>query len=85
MSLLSRVSLLAVLCCAAAWGALLPSHARAYINQADGVVVPLTTRLQQCLDRPGTGETMVGALDAIADASVLPEAYRPVLDTTSGA
>ncbi|MCA9609062.1 MAG: DUF4114 domain-containing protein, partial [Myxococcales bacterium] len=56
----------------------------AYINQTDGTVLPVSTRLQECLDRPGTGETTPGAVDAIADASVLPEAFRPVLDAGSG-
>ena len=56
----------------------------AYINQTDGTVLPVTNRLQQCLDRPGTGETTAGAVDAIADAAVLPEAYRPVFDAASG-
>nr|MDQ3037047.1 DUF4114 domain-containing protein [Myxococcota bacterium] len=60
------------------------SDARAYINQADGVVVPLTGNLQACLDRPVSGEMTPGAVDAIAEAAVLPEAYRPVLDAGSG-
>ncbi len=54
------------------------SPSRAYINQVDGTVVPQTGRMQACLDRPGTGETTPGAVDAIADAEVLPEVYRPV-------
>ncbi len=58
--------------------------ARAYVNQSDGTVVPVTARLQMCLDRPGTGETTPGAVDAIANAATIPEAYRPVLDATSG-
>ncbi|MGF1466758.1 MAG: MopE-related protein [Sandaracinaceae bacterium] len=61
-----------------------PERGRAYINQVDGTVLPVTGRLQSCLDRPGTGETMVGAVDALADAAVLPEAFRPVLDPVSG-
>ena len=52
----------------------------AYISQVDGTVVPQTSNLQLCLNRPSTGETMAGAVDAIADAQVLPEAYRPVED-----
>jgi len=56
----------------------------AYINQVDGTVLPETGRMQACLDRPGTGEATPGAVDAIADAAVLPEAYRPVLDSASG-
>ena len=63
---------------------LVATDAHAYIDQADGTVVPQTTRLQQCLDLPATAETMVGAVDAIANAAVLPEAYRPVLDVPSG-
>jgi hypothetical protein len=58
--------------------------AGAYINQADGIVVPVTTRLQQCLDRAATAETTVGAVNAIVDAAVLPEVYRPVFDAASG-
>ncbi|MEZ4252396.1 MAG: hypothetical protein R3B99_29650 [Polyangiales bacterium] len=51
----------------------------AYINQVDGtVVVPETSRMQQCLDRSGTGETTAGALNAVEDARVLPESFRPV-------
>ncbi len=46
--------------------------------------MPQTTRLQQCLDLPATAETSVGAVDAIANAQVLPEAYRPVFDAVSG-
>jgi len=52
--------------------------AHAYISQVDGTVVPESGRMQACLDRAGTGETMAGALDAVEDARVLPEAYRPV-------
>jgi hypothetical protein len=66
------------------FSSLFATDARAYINQADGTVVPQTTRLQQCLDLPATAETTVGAVDAISAAAVLPEAYRPVLDATSG-
>jgi hypothetical protein len=58
-----------------------PSHGHAYINQADGTVVPLTTRLQQCLD---LSEGSALAVDAVADATILPEAYRPVFDAVSG-
>jgi Notch 1 len=57
--------------------------ARAYINQVDGTVLPVTTRLQQCLDG-AAGEGVVGAIDAIAEAAVIPEAYRPVLHAASG-
>ncbi|MGE0787635.1 MAG: MopE-related protein [Sandaracinaceae bacterium] len=63
------------------WG---QGDALAYINQIDGTVLPVSSRLQQCLDLPATAETTVGAVDAIADAAVLPEAYRPVFDTPSG-
>ncbi len=58
-----------------------PSSGFAYINQADGTVVPVTNRLQQCLDN-SEGSPM--AIDAVADATVLPEAYRPVFDAVSG-
>ncbi|MBN8610166.1 MAG: DUF4114 domain-containing protein [Deltaproteobacteria bacterium] len=58
-----------------------PSASHAYINQADGTVVPVTTRLQQCLD---LSEGTPMAVDAIADAAILPEAYRPVFDAVSG-
>jgi len=61
--------------------ALLPGQGHAYINQADGTVVPLTTRLQQCLD---LSEGSALAVDAIAEATILPEAYRPVFDAVSG-
>ncbi|HJL39135.1 MAG TPA: DUF4114 domain-containing protein, partial [Polyangiaceae bacterium LLY-WYZ-15_(1-7)] len=64
--------------------ALLGGDARAYINQVDGTVVPELDRLQQCLDRPGSGEGVAGAVDAIADAAVLPEAFRPVRDPGTG-
>src|SRR5690349_21299038 len=57
------------------------SDAHAYINQADGVVVPISGRLQMCLDQP-SAETTPGALDEIVDAAILPEAYRPVDDGT---
>jgi hypothetical protein len=57
------------------------SHGRAYINQADGTVVPVTTRLQQCLD---LSEGSALAVDAVAEAAILPEAYRPVFDAVSG-
>lgn len=56
----------------------------AYISQVDGTVVPQTTRLQQCLDRPMSGEASVGAVNAVAEAAVVPEAFRPVLDSGSG-
>ena len=57
----------------------LASHgANAFISQVDGTLVPQLTRMQQCLDRPVTGEAMAGAVSATADAAVLPEAYRPV-------
>ncbi|MCB9598500.1 MAG: DUF4114 domain-containing protein [Sandaracinaceae bacterium] len=56
----------------------------AYINQVDGTVLPVTGRLQACLDRPVSGESTPGAVDAIADAAVLPEAFRPILDAASG-
>src|SRR5688500_18650869 len=55
-----------------------PATGSAYINQVDGTIVPQSTRMQACLDRPGTGETMPGAVDAVVDAAVLPEAFRPV-------
>ncbi len=58
-----------------------PSRGDAYINQADGTVVPVSDRVQQCLD---ASEGVAGALDAVADATVLPEAYRPVFDAVSG-
>jgi hypothetical protein len=58
-----------------------PSASHAYINQADGTVVPVTTRLQQCLD---LSEGTALAVDAVADAAILPEAYRPVFDAVSG-
>ncbi len=64
--------------------ALVASDAHAYIDQADGTVIPQTGNLQACLNLPATGETMVGAVDAVRDAQVLPEAYRPVLDVPSG-
>ncbi|MBX3252039.1 MAG: DUF4114 domain-containing protein, partial [Myxococcales bacterium] len=51
--------------------------ARAYINQIDGTVVPEGARMQMCLDRPMSGDGP-GVLDAIADAAILPETYRPV-------
>jgi len=59
---------------------LLPQGAQAYISQVDGTVVPQTGRMQACLDRSGTGESAVGAVDAIEDAAILPEAFRPVED-----
>ncbi|MEM9071131.1 MAG: MopE-related protein [Myxococcota bacterium] len=62
----------------------LSADAEAFINQVDGTVVPETNRMQQCLDRPGTGETMAGAVNAIEDAAVLPETFRPVFDAVSG-
>ena len=51
---------------------------QAYITQPNGAVVPITNRLQQCLDRTGTGEMTPGVVDAVEDARILPEAYRPV-------
>ena len=63
---------------------LLASDVHAYVNQSDGTVLPVTGNLQACLDRAGTGETFAGALSAIEDAAVLPEAFRPVLDGPSG-
>ncbi|MBX3273028.1 MAG: exo-alpha-sialidase [Sandaracinaceae bacterium] len=66
-------------------GLLLPGPpGLAYINQVDGTVLPVTNRLQACLDRPVTGESAPGAVDAIADAAILPEAFRPVRDPASG-
>ncbi len=50
----------------------------AYVSQVDATLVPQTGRMQACLNRPGTGEPVAGAVDAIADAATLPEAYRPV-------
>ncbi len=58
--------------------ALIATDASAYMSQADGTVVPQTNRLQQCLDRAATAEATPDAVDAVADAAVLPEAYRPV-------
>jgi len=55
-------------------------RAVAYINQVDGEVLPSGNNLQACLDRSGTGESTPGAVDAVEDAAVLPEAYRPVED-----
>ena len=60
---------------ALAFALLLTPDARAYINQTDGTVVPLTNRMQMCLD---LHEASPGDVDAVADAAVLPEAYRPV-------
>ncbi|MEM9188512.1 MAG: DUF4114 domain-containing protein, partial [Myxococcota bacterium] len=57
-------------------------RSHAFINQADGTVVPVGPALQSCLDG-AFGEGMVGAIDAVADAEVTPETYRPVFDTTS--
>jgi hypothetical protein len=74
-----RPSLLIVFAAAAV--VLAPAHGLAYINQADGTVVPVTTRLQQCLDL-SEGAPLV--VDALADAAILPEAYRPVFDAVSG-
>jgi len=56
------------------------TRAAAYINQVDGEVLPRGSNLQACLDRSGTGESTPGAVDAVEDARVLPEAYRPVED-----
>ena len=59
----------------------IPSRGDAYINQADGTVVPVTTNVQQCLD---ASEGAPNAVNAVADAAILPEAYRPVFDAPSG-
>ncbi len=74
----------------AEWGAALfttgcllgvPCHtARAYVTQVDGTVLPQTGRMQACFDDPAYGEAMAGALDAVLDAAVRPEAFRPVED-----
>ena len=61
----------------------LPARASAYINQVDGTVLPVTGRMQLCLDG-ALGEGVVGALDEVVDAAVMPEAYRPVFDAVSG-
>jgi hypothetical protein len=74
-----RAPLLFVL--AAALVVLTPADGLAYINQADGTVVPVSTRLQQCLD---LSEGSALAVDAVADAAILPEAFRPVFDAVSG-
>lgn len=77
-ALLGLFSLAAI---ALAFGGVFDSGpASAYIDQADGQVVPISNRVQQCLDRSGTGETTAGAVDAVSDAQILPEAYRPVED-----
>jgi len=57
-----------------------PPGASAYISQVDGVLVPRTGNMQACLDRQPTGETVDGAVDAVVDAAIQPEAYRPVED-----
>ncbi|RLB55392.1 MAG: hypothetical protein DRJ42_06330 [Deltaproteobacteria bacterium] len=58
---------------------LLPTGgAQAFISQVDGTPVPQTSRVQQCLDRAGTGEGGAGIVDARVDAAIRPEAYRPV-------
>ncbi len=62
---------------------LTPTDAYAYISQADGTVVPLTTRMQQCLDLAATAETTPGAVNAVSNAAILPEAYRPVYNSTA--
>ncbi len=54
------------------------SAALAYLSQVDGTVIPVTNRMQQCLDRAVTGEGGAGIVDALADARIQPEAYRPV-------
>ena len=58
----------------------LTTDVSAYVNQSDGTVVPVSGRLQMCLDRPVSGDGP-GVLDETADARVLPEAYRPVLNS----
>jgi len=50
----------------------------AFISQVDGTPLPQTNRIQQCLDRAGTGEGGSTIVDARADGATQPEAYRPV-------
>lgn len=75
---LTRVNVQLAALLALTW---ISSDAHAYINQVDGTVVPEATRLQQCLD---LSEGVGGAVDAISEAEVLPETFRPVLDAGSG-
>ncbi len=54
--------------------------AYAYVTQVDGTVLPQTGAMQACFDDPAYGEAMAGALDAVTDAAIRPEAFRPVED-----
>ena len=80
-SLLRGIVRALILATVASTGLIMAAHrAAAFISQADGTVVPQTSRMQACLDRPVTGESMAGAVDAVDDAQELPEAFRPVED-----
>ncbi len=59
---------------------LLCDPAHAYVTQVDGTVLPQTGRMQACFDDATYGEAMAGALDAVRDAAIRPEAFRPVED-----
>jgi hypothetical protein len=72
----------ATLASIAALGALLfavPAHA--IINQVDGTIVPVTTRLQSCLDKSPTqmpvGGEGPGVLNAIRGAAIRPQTFLP--------
>ena len=65
---------------------LLGAPAHAIINQVDGQIVPVSDRMQTCLDKsstqsasnPAPGEGR-GVLNAVADAAIAPQTFRPAL------
>src|SRR4030095_2426788 len=57
---------------------LLPYDGHAYVSQVDGDLLPVSNRMQACLDRAVTGETMAGAVNQTQDAGTIPDAFRPV-------
>ncbi|MEI8258815.1 MAG: DUF4114 domain-containing protein, partial [Deltaproteobacteria bacterium] len=55
--------------------------AQAIVNQVDGTIVPVTTRMQQCLDMP-TAQVPVpgegpGLMNAVRDAATRPQTFVP--------
>jgi hypothetical protein len=64
----------------------MPRTAHAIINQVDGTIVPVTNRLQQCLDKPSAASAANPApgdgpgIDAIRDAGIYPQTFTPAVN-----
>ena len=91
-SALLRSSFAPVLTVAAALAAMIvacPDTAHAIINQVDGTIVPVSNRLQLCLDKPSTASGTnpapgdgPGSINAIRDASIYPQTFTPAVNSS---